>query len=166
MSMPVRRLTFEIRDVGLFPLSNFWKAKPGVSSITNQSTTGGRGPLPPPKKQLWKTMEIRPNARKNQEHSGRFFRKYAKFWSFHYNSLQNFGQTFDCPPESISPVRPCIYVVKGFIFFCLCLTGVYRWRPSRWATFVDGWLQMWNRHRGINRWRFDNNRNHSHWTSE
>ena len=47
------------------------------------------------------------------------------------------GKLSTAPGKHQPRIRPCIYVVKGFIFFCFCLTGVYGWRPSRWATFVE-----------------------------
>ena len=32
-----------------------------------------------------KTMEIRVNARENEENLDKYFTKYIKFWSFHFN---------------------------------------------------------------------------------
>jgi hypothetical protein len=56
----------------------------GLIDIGVRDRGQGGGNCPRPK--FWKTMEILANARKNQENSGRFIRKYVKIRSFHYNS--------------------------------------------------------------------------------
>ena len=64
---------------------------PAMSPIAVRGREQGQGETaPPPKKKPqptnnWKTMEIRANARKNEENLGKYITKYIKFWSFHFN---------------------------------------------------------------------------------
>ena len=70
---------------------------------------GGRATPPPPKKkrkQLQKTMQIRANARENEQNSGGFTRKQVKFRLFYYNIPYKFGQTFNCPLGKRQPCTP------------------------------------------------------------
>jgi hypothetical protein len=46
---------------------------------TRQGAGGGGGAV------AMKTMEIRGNARENEENLGKYITKYVKFWSFHFN---------------------------------------------------------------------------------
>jgi hypothetical protein len=62
---------------------------PAMSPIAVRDREQGQGEtaLPPKKNPTnnWKTMEIRANARKNEENLGKYITKYIKFWSFHFN---------------------------------------------------------------------------------
>jgi hypothetical protein len=67
---------------------------------------------------MWKPMKIGANARKNQENSDRFIRKYVKFRLFHYNPPKNVGQTFNCA-SPLKASAPYAYVYMVFqSFFC------------------------------------------------